>query len=117
MRVEADVSFPTKVLVGQPYHLQIQLVPPEGDPSGGSHELPRPHGDDGTMDFLVSSNSPALPAATSSLRINVSISMVAENFKFDGDCRAEIVVAPDSNSPVLQFSLQGLDAWPRPSDD
>ncbi len=113
MRVEADVSFPPQVLVGKPYHLHVQLVPLEGDPPGGStRERPQLRGDDGTMDFLVSSNSPALPAATSSLRFNVSISMVAENFKFDGDCRAEIVVSPESNSPALQFSLQGLEVGP-----
>ena len=113
MRVEADVSFPTQVLVGQPYHLCIQLVPPEGDPPLGSKlELPRPHGDDGTMDFLVSHESSSLPAATSSLRMKVNISVVAENFKFDGDRRAEIIVSPENNAPAIQFSLRGLELGP-----
>jgi hypothetical protein len=42
----------------------------------------------------------------------VNISVVAENFKVDGDCRAEIVVSPGGNSPALQFSLQGLEVGP-----
>jgi serine/threonine protein kinase len=142
-RVEADVSFPTQVLVGKPYHLHIQLVRPEGDPPGGATRAqPRRHGDDGAANLLVSHVSSARPAATSSLqsgseqtavaglmgtpahtsaeqirggierggeKLKVSISVVAENFEFDGNCREEIVVSPEGNSSVLQFSLHGLE--------
>ena len=38
--------------------------------------------------------------------------MVAENFKIDGTCRAEIVVPPEGDSPAVQFSLRGLEVGP-----
>jgi serine/threonine protein kinase len=45
-------------------------------------------------------------------KLKVSVSVAAENFKFDGNCRDELVVSPEGNSSVLQFSLQGLEVGP-----
>jgi serine/threonine protein kinase len=110
IRRRVEVSFPTQVLAGKLYHLMIQLVPAQGDlPGGSTRERPGAHGDDWTMQFLVSFISSAPPAATLSPRIKVTVSVVAENFKLDGSSRAELVVPREGNSPVIQFSLQGLD--------
>src|SRR5262249_6419735 len=55
MRVIADVSFPNQVLVGKPYQLHVQLVPPEGNPPGGpAREGLDQYRDVGTMSFLAS---------------------------------------------------------------
>ncbi len=113
IRVEADVSFPTQVLVGKPYHLHVQLVPPEGDRAGEStRELPRPHGDGGAINFLASFTTLATPAATLSSQVKLSVSLVAENLEIDGNCRAEIVVPPEGDPAPLLFSLRGLEVGP-----
>jgi hypothetical protein len=100
-------------LVGKSYQLHLQLAPPGGDPPGESTlELPRPHGDDGTINFLTSFTTLATPAATLTSQIKVSVSLVAENLEIDGNCRAEIVVPPEGDPAAILFSLRGLEVGP-----
>jgi serine/threonine protein kinase len=113
IRRRADVSFPTQVLVGKPYHLSVQLVTVEDDSTGGlTHGRTRPYGDDWTMNFLVPFfSSPAQPGALAH-RVKVGVSLAAENFEIDGAGRAEMVVPLEGDSPAVQFSLRGKAVGP-----
>jgi hypothetical protein len=112
IRRSVDISFPTKVLVGQTYLLTIQLVPVEGDSrSGLSSGRPHPYAGDWLLTFLGSFF--ASPTGTGPLPcIEVIVSVVAENFEVGGTGRAELIAPPEGFSNTVQFSLRGVEVGP-----
>jgi RNA polymerase sigma factor (TIGR02999 family) len=111
-RRSVDISFPTKVLVGQPCLLRIHLVPVEADSrSGLSSGRPHPYAGDWLMTFLGAFF--ASPTGTGPHpSIEVVVSVVAENFEVDGTGRAELIAPPQGFSNTVQFSLRGVEVGP-----
>jgi RNA polymerase sigma factor (TIGR02999 family) len=107
-----DISFPTSVLVGQPYLLRIRLVPDEADSrSGLASGRPHPFAGDWQMTFLGAFF--ASPTGTGPPpSIEVVVSVVAENLEVDGTGRAELITPPQGCSNTVQFSLRGLEVGP-----
>jgi serine/threonine protein kinase len=108
----ADVSFPTRVLVGKPYDLSIQLVPVEGDGPGGVPSARAVlHAGGSPLSFLAFSF--ASPAGTGvPASIEVIVSLAAENLEISGHRRAELSAPLQGFSDTVQFSLRGVEVGP-----
>jgi hypothetical protein len=113
IRKHARLSFPAQVLVGETNHLIILLVPVEDvsreDLTSGS---PRPYSGDWTTNFLVSFMSSFARPGVLRPRIEIAISVAAENFEIEGTSRADMLVPLEGYSPTVQFSLRGLGVGP-----
>jgi serine/threonine protein kinase len=112
IRRRADISFPSHVLVGKPYHLSIQLVPIKGDAPGGLPSVRRlPYAGDWPLDFLALSFS-SFAGTRAPLPIKVIVSLVAENFEVSGTDRAELIAPFEGPSNTVQFRLRGVEVGP-----
>jgi hypothetical protein len=108
IRCRADVSFPAQVLVGQPNHLSIQLVPIEHDVPG---VRPSPHDGGWPLNFLALSFS-SFGGTPASSALEVIVSLAAENFEVNGTGRAGLIARVQGFSSTVQFSLRGIEVGP-----
>ena len=110
IRRHTDVSFPAVVQAGRVYNLRVQVVPAaEVLPSGEMRDRPKPHAHDATLDLLIPPRSkPDEPPPP----VRLAISLVAENFEFEGPSRADLLVPEEGTSPALQFGLRGMVVGP-----
>ena len=110
LRRHTDISFPSRVRVGQWCNLRVQLVPAEErQPGGEVRKRPKPHSHDATLALLAPQPSHAneLPPP-----VRVTVCVATENFEIRGPYRAEILVLREGTSPAVQFDLRGQETGP-----
>jgi hypothetical protein len=105
-----DISFPSRVKVGQWCNLRVRLVPTqEMLPGGEIQARPKPHAHDATLTLLApqppDADEPPPP-------VRVTVCVAAENLEIRGPHRAEILVPPEGPSPAVHFDLCGQEVGP-----
>jgi RNA polymerase sigma factor (sigma-70 family) len=113
IRKLARVWFPSRVPVGVPHTLSVQLLPEElasGKEWGRERFGPNLGG--WTANFFVSFMSPFPQPVIRPPAIKVRLSVAAENFEIGGTGRAESHVPLDGIPPAVEFQLRGLKIGP-----
>jgi serine/threonine protein kinase len=108
IQTRTDVEFPARVVVGDPYYLDIHLVSVGGDAPAEDRLPPQLPAADGMINFFVSFMTSAPGRGLPPAKVKVSISVAAENFEIVGNGRAEVDVSQAHDSPVVQFVLRGV---------